>query len=80
MRYILAKRKRRSSLELQNTNKTVSMESAKAQVEQQCHRQKIKDSLEIKNVKTNRIRKVVNRDEGNLVKRSKWTLLFAQLT
>ena len=51
------------------------MESAKAQVEQQYHRQKIKDSLEIKKAKTNRIRKVVNRDEGNLVKASKWTLL-----
>ena len=56
------------------------MESAKAQVEQQYHRQKIKDSLEIKKAKMNRIRKAVNRDEGNLVKASKWTLLFAKLT
>ena len=44
--------------------------------EQQYHRRKIRESLEIKKAKTNKRRKVLNRDEGNLVK----TPLFAKLT
>ena len=46
----------------------------------QYHRQKIRESLEIKKTKPNKRRKVLNRDEGNLVKRNKCTLLFAKLT
>ena len=35
---------------------------------QKYHRQKIEESLEIKKAKANKKRKVLNRDEGNLVK------------
>ena len=48
--------------------------------EQQYHRQKIRESLEIKKAKTNKRRKVLNRDEGNLVKTNTWTPLFVKLT
>ena len=48
--------------------------------EHQYHRRKIKESLEIKKAKTNKRRKVLNSDEGNFVKRNKWTPLFAKLT
>ena len=48
--------------------------------EQQYHRRKIRESLEIKKAKTNKRRKVLNRDEGNLVKTNTWTPLFAKLT
>ena len=41
---------------------------------------KIRESLEIKKAKTNKRRKVLNRDEGNLVKTNMWTPLFAKLT
>ena len=47
---------------------------------QQYHGRKIRESLEIKNTKTNKRRKVLNRDEGNLVKTNTWTPLFAKLT
>ena len=47
--------------------------------EQQYHRRKIRESLEIKKAK-NEQRKVLNRDEGNLVKTNTWTPLFAKLT
>ena len=46
--------------------------------EQQYHRRKIRESLEIKKVKMNKRRKVWNRDEGNLVKTNTWTPLFAK--
>ena len=48
--------------------------------EQQYHRQKIRESLEIKKAKTNERRKALYCDEGNLVKTKTWTLLFAKLT
>ena len=48
--------------------------------EQQYHRRKIRESLEIKKAKTNKRRKVLNRDEGNLVKTDTLTPLFAKLT
>ena len=48
--------------------------------EQQYHRRKIRESLEIKKAKTNKIRRVLNRDEGNLIKTNTWTPLFAKLT
>ena len=47
---------------------------------QQYHKRKIRESLEIKKAKTNKRRKVLNRDEGNLVKTNTWTPLFAKLT
>ena len=49
-------------------------------IEQQCHRRKIRESLEIKNAKTNKRRKASNRDERNLVKANTWSPLFAKLT
>ena len=48
--------------------------------EQQYHRRKIRESLEIKKAKTNKRRKVLNRNEGNLVKTNTWTPLFVKLT
>ena len=48
--------------------------------EQQYHRQKIRESLEIKKAKTNKRIKVLIRDERNLVKTNTWTPLFAELT
>ena len=48
--------------------------------EQQYHRRKIRESLEIKKAKTNKRRKDFNRYEGNLVKTNTWTQLFAKLT
>ena len=48
--------------------------------EQQYHRRKIRVSLEIKKTKTNKRRKVLNRDEGNVLKTNTWTPLFAKLT
>ena len=48
--------------------------------EQQYHRWKIRDSLEIKKAKTNKRRKVLNRDEANLVKTNTWIPLFSKLT
>ena len=48
--------------------------------EQQYHRQKIRESLEITKIKTNKRIKVLNRDERDLVKRNSWTSLFAKLT
>ena len=48
--------------------------------EQQYHRRKIRESLEIKKAKTNKRRKVLNHDEGNLIKTNMWTPLFAKLT
>ena len=47
---------------------------------QQYRRRKIRESLEIKKAKANKRRKVLNRDEGNLVKTNTWTPLFAKLT
>ena len=35
--------------------------------------------IEIKKAKTNKRRKILNRNEGNLVKRNTWTPLFAKL-
>ena len=40
--------------------------------EQQYQRRKIRGSLEIKKAKTNKGRKVLNHDEGNLVKTNMW--------
>ena len=48
--------------------------------EQQYHRRKIRKSLEIKEAKTNKRRKVLNRDERNLVKTNTWTPFFVKLT
>ena len=48
--------------------------------EQQYHRQKIRESFKIKMAKTNKRSKVLNCDEGNLVKTNTWTSLFAKLT
>ena len=48
--------------------------------EQQYHRRKIRESLDFKKTKTNKRRKVLNRDEGNLVKTNTWAPLFAKLT
>ena len=48
--------------------------------EQQYHRRKIRESFEIKKAKTNKRRKILNRDEGDLVKTNMWTPLFAKLT
>ena len=48
--------------------------------EQQYHRRKLRESLEVTKAKTNKRRKVLNRDEGNLVKTNTWTPLFAKLT
>ena len=46
---------------------------------QQYHRRKLRESLEIEKPKTNK-RKVLNQDEGNLVKTNTWTPLFAKLS
>ena len=48
--------------------------------EQQYHRRKIRESLEIKKAKMSKRREVLNRDQGNLVKTNMWTPLFAKLT
>ena len=48
--------------------------------EQRYHKRKIRESLEIKKAKTNKRRKVLNRDKGNLVKKNTWTPLFVKLT
>ena len=48
--------------------------------EQQYHRRKIRESLEIKKTKTIKRRKVLNHDEANLVKTNTWIPLFAKLT
>ena len=40
----------------------------------------IRESLENKKTKANKRRKVLNCDEGNLVKTNMWTTLFAKLT
>ena len=49
-------------------------------IEQQCHRRKIGESLEIQNAKMKKRRTVLNRNEENLVKTNTWTPLFAKLT
>ena len=46
--------------------------------EQQYHRRKIRQSLEIKKEKTNKRRKILNGNKGNLVKTNTWTPLFAK--
>ena len=48
--------------------------------EQQYHRWKIWEPLEIKKAKANKRRKVLNGNEGNLVKTNTWTAIFAKLT
>ena len=48
--------------------------------EQWYHKRKIRESLEIKKAKTNKRRKVLNRDEGNLVNINTWIPLFSKLT
>ena len=48
--------------------------------EQRYHKRKIRKPLEFKKAKTSKRRKVLNRDEGNLVKANTWTPLFAKLT
>ena len=45
--------------------------------EQQYHRQKIRESLHIKKVKTNKRSKFLNCDEGNLAKTNTWTPLLS---
>ena len=47
--------------------------------EQQYHTRKKRKSLELRKAKTNKRRKVLNRDEGNLVKTNTWTPLSAKL-
>ena len=47
---------------------------------QQYYRQKLREPLEIKNVKQKKRRKVLNRNKENLVKTDTWTPLFAKLT
>ena len=48
--------------------------------EQQYHRRKTRRSLEIKKAKTNKRRKVLKHDEGNLVNTNTWIPLFSKLT
>ena len=48
--------------------------------EQQYYRRKIKESLGIKKAKANKRRKVLNCDEGNLVKTSTQSPFFEKLT
>ena len=48
--------------------------------EQQYHRQKLRESLEIKKAKTNKRRKLLNRVKESLVKINTWTPLFVKLT
>ena len=48
-------------------------------IEQQYHRRKIRESLEIKKAKTKKRRKVLNRDKGKLLKINTWTPPFAEL-
>ena len=48
--------------------------------EQQYHRRKTRGPLEIKKAKANKTRKVLNRDEGNLVNTNTWIPLFSKLT
>ena len=48
--------------------------------EQQYHRWKIWEPLEIKKAKANKRRKVLNGNEENLVKTNTWTSIFAKLT
>ena len=48
--------------------------------EQQYHRRKIREALEIKKTKTMKRRKVLNRDQGNLVNTYTWTPVFVKLT
>ena len=47
---------------------------------QQYHRRKIRESLEIKKVRASKRRKVLNRDEENLIKTNTWIALFVKLT
>ena len=47
---------------------------------QQYHRRKIRESLEIKKVRASKRRKVLNRDEENLIKTNTWISLFVKLT
>ena len=47
---------------------------------QQYHRRKIRESLEIKKVRASKRRKVLNRDEENLIKTNMWISLFVKLT
>ena len=47
---------------------------------QQYHRRKIRESLEIKKVRASKTRKVLNRDEENLIKTNTWISLFVKLT
>ena len=49
-------------------------------VEEQYHRRKIRESLEIGKAKPNKRRKGLIRDEKNLVKTNMWTPLFVKLT
>ena len=41
---------------------------------------RVRELLEIKKAKANKGKKVLNHDEGNLVKTSTWTPLFVKLT
>ena len=47
---------------------------------QQYHRRKIRESLKIKKVRASKRRKVLNRDEENLIKTNTWISLFVKLT
>ena len=49
-------------------------------IEQQYHRPNSRGPLKIKKAKTNKRRKVLNRNEENLVKTNTWTPCFAKLT
>ena len=48
--------------------------------EYQYHRGKIRESIVINKAKTNKTRKVLNHDKGNLIKKNTLTLLFVKLT
>ena len=48
--------------------------------EQQCHRRKVREPLEIKKAKTNKRTKVLNCDKGNPVKTISGTPIFVKLT
>ena len=48
--------------------------------EQQYHRGKIRESFEIEKAKRKNRRRVLNHDEGNIVKRNTWTPYFVKLT
>ena len=47
--------------------------------ENDCTKRKIREALEIKKTKYNKNKKVLNRDEGNLVKTNTWASLLGNI-